>query len=139
MKLDPKVEAKTLSVVMNPQDSVTCYVQLDEESCNLTLRLEDDVAKLAGYPQSWTVWDEIIPGTSETYGEAEDDASIDSWVNEIESPDAYVSRKTENEILRQLIQSLKIQFLDEMFTDQLSSAQKESVFEKMNKAIQSLK
>ncbi len=139
--LNPKsIKANTLSVVMSPTDSVSCYVEIDESSCNLTLRLEDESARLAGYPSLWRTWDEAIDGDLEgkTYGEAEQDATIESFVDEIEAMDAYVSRETEKEIFSQLRKSLEKQFEDEMFKDQLTQAQKEEVLAKIDLAIKNL-
>ncbi len=98
--LNPTVSASTLSVLMSEKDSVTCFVELNDESCNLTLRFEDEKARLAGYPGAWKTWDENILGSEDqTYEDAENDGTIDSFVDEIESMDAYVSRNTEKEIL----------------------------------------
>lgn len=137
--LNPTVSASTLSVLMSEKDSVTCYVELNDESCNLTLRLEDEKARLAGYPDAWKTWDENILGSGDqTYEDAENDGSIDSFVDEIEFFDAYVSRDTEKEIFTQLKKSLEKQFEDEMFKDQLTQAQKESALAKIDLAIASL-
>lgn len=137
--LNPTVSASTLSVVQNTTDSVTCYVELDGESCNLTLRLDDEAARLAGYPNSWRTWDELIPGTEETtYEDAENDGSIDSFVDEIESMDAYVSRETEKEIFSQLKKALQKQFEDEDFKDRLTAKEQSEVLAKIDLAIKKL-
>lgn len=137
--LNPDVSASTLSVVQNPEDSITCYLELGEESCNLTLRLEGEKARLAGYPQTWRTWDENIVGEGETtYEDAEHDGSVDSFVDEIEAMDAYVSRETEKEIFAQLKKALQAQFEDVDFKDTLTPAQQESVLAKMDEAIKSL-
>lgn len=135
---DISVKAETLSVLKSPTDSITCYVELNEHSCNLTLRFDNEIARIAGYPHSWKIFDETIDGSDSTYENAENDASIESFVDEIEEIDMYVSRKTEKEILEQLKKSLKVQFEDEIFKDDLSAEQKEEVFLKMNKAIEKL-
>lgn len=133
------ISAKTLAVLMKPHDSITCFVEIDEESCNVTLRLEDDVAKIAGYPQTWRVWDESIPGDEEnTYEDAENDPELESMFDEIVSIDAYVSRATEKEIFSQLKESLQKQFEDENFKDELTNSEKEEVFKKIDKAIAKL-
>lgn len=136
--LKPKITASTLSVLLDPKNSVQAYVELDEESCNVTLRLEDEKARIAGYPQTWRTWDEVIEGSENTYEDAEHDGSIDSIVDEIEAMDAYVSRETEKEIFMLLKKSLEKQFQDEMFKDQLTAAQKEEAIAKIDLAIRSL-
>ena len=139
--LNPTIKASTLSVLMNENDSITCYVEINEESCNVTLRLEDDKARLAGFPADWKTWDEPIDphsGNEYTYQDAENDATIESFVHEIESIDVYISRNIEKEIFNQLKQSLVKQFADEMFKDQLSSHQKELALAKIDLAVASL-
>ena len=137
--LNPTVSATTLSVLLSATDSITCYVELDGESCNLTLRFDSDNARLAGYPDGWKTWDEsITDGEELIYEDAEQDGSIDSFVDEIESIDAYVSRYTEKEIFNQLKKSLEKQFADEDLKDQLNAADKESVLEKLDTAIKNL-
>lgn len=136
--LNPKISATTISVLMNPKGSSQAYIELDEESCNVTLRFEEEKARIAGYPQTWRVWDEVIEGSENTYEDAEHDGSIDSIVDEIEAMDAYVSRDTEKEIFILLKKSLEKQFQDEMFKDYLTEDQKKEVLEKMDLAIRSL-
>ena len=137
--ISPNVTAFTLSVLLHENDSVFCYVILDNETCNLTLRLENDKARLAGYPNSWKTWDEKILGSEGlTYQDAENDGSIDSFIDEIEAMDAYVSRETEAEIFKKLKESLKKQFEDEMFANQLTESQKQIALSKIDLAIKNL-
>jgi hypothetical protein len=141
--LNPKIKAETLSVLMSVSGSITCGVTLDcgegEEYSNVTLRFEDESARIAGYPQNWKTHDEPIDGNEEyTYGEAEEDGGIDDGDHEIEAIHHYVSRKTEQEILRQLKKSLEKQFQDEMFKDDLSKKDQQTALEKIDLAIKNL-
>lgn len=134
-----KVIASTLSVLLSPKDSILCYLEINDESCNVSLRFEDDKARIAGYPVSWKIWDERIEGNEEySYEDAENDPSIESPINEIESITVYISRETEKNIFKKLKNSLKKQFEDEMFKDQLTDIQKEEAFNKIDQAIRSL-
>lgn len=133
--LKPTVEAYTISVVQHPTDSVRCFLQLNEESINLTLRLENDTARLAGFPQSWKVWDEEIEyGEEKQYHEIDDSELLDLLHEEA----AYVSQSTERKIFEQLKTSLKKQFEDPDFSDKLSKEEKESIFLKIDNAIKAL-
>lgn len=130
--LNPRITARTLSVVLSPTDSVTCGVELNEEYANISLRLEDDVAKLAGFPQEWGVFDTHVDqydGSSPRYEDVIDEMDLPGDLS------AYVSRDTEKEILKQIKGSIQKQFEDDMFKDQLDSKQKEQVLEKIEKAL----
>jgi hypothetical protein len=138
--ISPTVKAQTLSVLQKPTDSITCYVELDSESCNLSLRFEDDEAKLAGYPETWRTWDEKISSNDSdvTYEDSENDGSLDSMIDEIESINSYISRKTEIQIFSLLKKSLVKQFEDEMFKDVLRKDEQEEVLAKIDLAISNL-
>lgn len=135
MNINPAVKAITLSVLLSPTDSITCGIYLDEEYCNVSLNLEQDVARLLGYDSKWAIYDENIEAynsESPTFEEAEEDGSIEMF--EMDGRLAYVSRETEKEIFRQLAISLQAQFKDEMFKDRLTKAQQEESLSKIQQA-----
>jgi hypothetical protein len=102
-----KIKAQTLSVILPDSNSVHCYLEIDGESCNVTLRFDcGDKATVCGYPMSWGVHDvnvDYYNPESPTYAElVQCDGVIDVPV--------YVSESVEKAILKKLRASVSRQF-----------------------------
>lgn len=135
-KIDPIIEASTLSVLMSENDSITCGIELNAEYANVSLNLERESARILGYPIDWGVHDtNVVHGDSDspTYEEV-----IEENGEEMDEMPVYVSKETEVEILTLLKKSLQKQFEDEMFKDELTDDQKEIALAKIDKAIGAL-
>lgn len=110
------IRASTMSVVMRDSKSVSCYVKIGKQDCNLTLRFDrDGVAMLCGYPMSWGVYNvnvDYYDYESPTYEELEIGEQLDAIEH-----DVYVSRTDEVKILKKLQKCLELQFNDPDWSD----------------------
>jgi hypothetical protein len=134
------IKAKVLSVVKNATDPIVCYIEVNDESCNLTLNLDADTVTLGEYPAMWRAWSDFLVGNDElaTYESAEIDGGLDSFVDEIEDIVAYVSRSVEKEIYIQLKKSLEVQFQDEGCLSRIKDNEKALILDKLTFTIKQL-
>jgi len=140
---EPKIKASTMSVLMADKNgklsSMGVFLGIRnkggaEETANLTLRFDQEKwATLCGYPGDWSVWDEQTdPYDSESM-------TMEEWLdNTDEFPEsivAYISRKTEKEIFRQLKASLENQFKDPKWEKYLTRKLRTQALQMIEKAI----
>jgi hypothetical protein len=144
-----QVKATVLSVILPKGNtgmpvSVSVGVEVKNKGgkkdyCNLTLRFEGDAANLMGYPNDWAIWDEnthehdLESMTFEEYL----DADLEEFNNGMRKRNniVYVSKETENKIIKQLKTDIERQFGEKEYKNNLTEENKKKVLKMMDNAI----
>jgi hypothetical protein len=135
-----KIKASTISVILPDSESVSCYLDVNGESCNVTLRFDrGSEALICGYPQRWAIHNE----DANPYGDSEvtyadlvlaDGEELDGY------HDLYISAETEIQILSKLKRSIERQFCDFSWMDCRPSIKRQlEILTKIHNAIEALK
>lgn len=128
-----QIKASTISVLLRDSSSVSCFLKIGSESCNVSLRFDrDGAAKICGYPMSWGVYDcnlDYYDHDSPSYEELDEEGV------QLDCP-VYVSREVEIKILRKLQKDLEKQFSDPDWDDHCTDEYRTDVILQIENAIQ---
>lgn len=136
-KRSKTIKASTLSVILKGSDSVHCYLEVNGESCNVSLRFDrGQRAIICGYPQDWYVHDVEV----EQYN-CESPVGREAYeCDALPSGAVYIDAVLEANILRKLKRCVSKQFMDPFWKDYSTpnARQKKSILAKIERAVQRL-
>jgi hypothetical protein len=132
-----RIQAHTLSVIMNDSTTVHCGVDVGNEYTNITLRFDrGPKAMICGYPQSWDIHDV----NTDPY-DSDSPTGADLYeADMVDDGRVYISADTEIKILKKLKRSIEKQFNDCSWMDcELTLNFQLSILNKINRAIIALR
>jgi hypothetical protein len=131
-----KIKTSTLSVIMKSETSTHCYLELNGDSCNVTLRFDrGDTARICGYPQEWLLHDQTDPYDHDSDTTGADLFECDTIPEHVTQ---YVSKDLECSILQLLLKCVTKQFQDPSWSDSCDDATRQDVINKIENAIKAL-
>lgn len=129
-----KIKASTISVIHTDSTTTCCYLDVNGETCNVTLRFDrGDTAEICGYPMDWGVHDvnvDYYNCESPTYAEIEDSG--------MDMPETYISADIEKSILKKMRTSIVRQFKSKDWHDSCSKIRQTEIIKLIDNAISQL-
>ena len=134
LKIKP-LKASTLSVIMRGATSVHCYLEVNGESCNVSLRFDKGPkAMICGYPQPWIIHDVGVDAydfESPTGAEMFEAEAIQDGVT-------YISAETETLILKKLKACVARQFRSKDWAESCPKREQIQILKKIERAIKAV-
>lgn len=135
IQLHRRVKAKTMSVILSDSMTTTVWVEVDGESCNLTLRFDrGNNAVLCGFPMSWN-----IHNVNVDYFDQDSPTAEECIEDGLELDGPYISKEVEQMIFKKLLQAVYKQFSDCSWMDCCPTVtRKNQIMRKIQRAIERL-